>query len=60
MNSSISGRCACGAVHYEADTAPGISLQCHCRDCQRAHGWDLTDPARPRFEAMMPPPPGAG
>ena len=36
--SSISGRCACGAVHYEADAPPGMALQCHCRDCQRATG----------------------
>jgi hypothetical protein len=38
MTSRFSGRCACGAVQFEADTAPGMSLQCHCRDCQRATG----------------------
>jgi hypothetical protein len=38
MTSPISGRCACGAVHYEADAAPAFSMQCHCRDCQRATG----------------------
>lgn len=141
MSSPIRGRCACGAVQYEADSAPGMSLQCHCRDClratctghasmaifprasfrlhgevryhtvttdmghlarrgfcphcgspvvaepgavphmiavhaaslddpsvfapnavlytKRAHPWDLTSTALPKFEAMMPPPPGA-
>ena len=38
MNSKLSGRCTCGAVRYEADDAPVMSLQCHCRDCQRATG----------------------
>jgi hypothetical protein len=32
------GRCACGAVQYEARGASLAQLICHCRDCQRASG----------------------
>ncbi len=40
MNSPalVTGRCACGAVRYEAAAQPGMGLHCHCRDCQRATG----------------------
>lgn len=38
MNPPICGGCACGAVRYQADAAPALSMQCHCRDCQRATG----------------------
>jgi hypothetical protein len=34
----MKGGCACGAVRYEIDAAPIVSLQCQCRDCQRASG----------------------
>jgi hypothetical protein len=33
-----SGGCACGAIRYEAEAAPLLMLNCHCRDCQRASG----------------------
>ena len=35
---SITGRCYCGAIAYEATGAPQMSLQCHCRECQYISG----------------------
>src|SRR5256885_427364 len=34
----FSGGCACGAIRYECSSPPFTSLNCHCRDCQRASG----------------------
>jgi len=38
MSTSFSGGCACGAIRYECSAAPLRSVNCHCRDCQRATG----------------------
>jgi hypothetical protein len=32
------GRCYCGAVQYRLEGALGPLVNCHCRDCRRAHG----------------------
>jgi hypothetical protein len=32
------GGCLCGAIRYEATSAPGLTAICHCRMCQRASG----------------------
>lgn len=32
------GRCACGAVSYEANADPIRMINCHCRHCQQATG----------------------
>ena len=31
---AITGRCRCGAVHYEINAEPLFSRHCWCRDCQ--------------------------
>lgn len=38
MSRTITGGCACGAIHYECSAEPIVMLNCHCRDCQRASG----------------------
>lgn len=38
MHAPIFGRCACGAIRYSYEGEPALSLNCHCRDCQRETG----------------------
>jgi len=38
MTTSYSGGCACGAIRYEIDSEPLMSLHCQCLDCQRITG----------------------
>src|SRR2546426_11501545 len=38
MPASFAGGCACRAVRYEYTAVPLLSLNCHCRDCQRETG----------------------
>lgn len=40
--STITGRCLCGKIRYEADGEPFIAVRCHCRDCQYASGGEPT------------------
>ena len=35
---SFSGRCLCGAIHYELSGIPNSVSICHCADCQRSAG----------------------
>ncbi|AEG48350.1 glutathione-dependent formaldehyde-activating GFA [Sphingobium chlorophenolicum L-1] len=34
----ITGRCRCGAIHYEAVGEPFFSALCHCADCRKSAG----------------------
>jgi hypothetical protein len=38
MTKHFTGRCLCGAIHYECTAAPVAMANCHCRDCQQATG----------------------
>ena len=35
---SHTGRCLCGAIHYELSGTPNSVSVCHCVDCQRSAG----------------------
>lgn len=35
---SITGRCLCGAIHYELASPPRMMGVCHCLNCQRQAG----------------------
>lgn len=34
----VTGRCQCGAIHYEAQGEPVYSALCHCSDCRKSAG----------------------
>jgi hypothetical protein len=38
MPTPFTGGCACGAIRYQCEAEPLLTLNCHCRDCQRASG----------------------
>jgi hypothetical protein len=38
MPPPFAGGCACGAIRYTCTVDPLLSLNCHCRDCQREMG----------------------
>lgn len=36
------GKCLCGAISYEAQAEPLMTLTCHCKNCQRQAGSALS------------------
>lgn len=38
MSRTISGGCMCGAIRFTCSAEPLLTLNCHCRDCQKATG----------------------
>jgi len=42
MTVPFSGGCACGAVRYECAAEPLFVAHCHCRDCQKASGGQMS------------------
>lgn len=34
----FSGRCLCGASHYEVSEPPKFAIRCYCSDCQKVSG----------------------
>jgi hypothetical protein len=38
MTNRKSGRCRCGQVQFEVESAPLITMACHCTGCQRMTG----------------------
>ena len=42
MSKKYTGHCACGQVTYGFDTEPALTANCHCTDCKRASGAEMT------------------
>lgn len=42
MSEILEGGCACGQVRYECTAEPLFVGHCHCRDCQRASGVQMS------------------
>ncbi len=56
---SITGRCYCGAVRFQATQAPISQVNCHCSNCRRAAGaqsvaWVTVNRVNFRFEKGTP------
>jgi hypothetical protein len=39
---SVSGRCLCGSIAFQYDSAPNWTLHCHCESCRRATSSPIT------------------
>jgi hypothetical protein len=53
VTARLTGGCLCGAVRYESSGPPILSLNCHCRDCQRASGGPFTSSLFVPSEALQ-------
>ena len=42
------GGCACGAIRFETEAEPMVTVACHCDDCQILAG------GRPNYVVLMP------
>ncbi|WP_298282667.1 GFA family protein [Novosphingobium sp.] len=42
------GGCACGAIRFEAEIEPMVTVACHCGDCQKLSG------GGPNYFALLP------
>ena len=42
MSTSITGKCHCGAIEWEAKLPPKIVLNCHCNMCRKLSGADYS------------------
>lgn len=42
MSTPFSGGCVCGAVRYECAAEPIATINCHCRDCQKTSGSQMS------------------
>lgn len=38
MKTKFTGKCLCGAVHFNVTAAPVVVAQCHCEECRRLSG----------------------
>lgn len=45
MTSSISAKCACGALRFQSTAAPVMQVICHCADCRAATGRSFCETA---------------
>ena len=54
MSKKYTGHCACGQVTYGFDTEPSFVANCHCTDCKRAHGSEMSCPNRTSRSADPP------
>lgn len=42
MGAPFTGGCVCGAIRYQCTAEPIAVIHCHCRDCQRSSGTQMS------------------